>query len=134
MLKGLIFKKPDPRSSEEQELDDLGALVDQAPAVRVTDLIISQAIEEGSSEIRLVTKPEKADFEVKYLKAGQESPVMSPPLSIYPQIRAHLAEMAGLDPQENRLSNQGSYTYEYKGRPYKLSIILVDLGLTIRLQ
>ena len=64
-------------AEEEIALDKLKELVDEAPIVRVVNLIISQAINDKASDIHI--EPEAKSVRVRYRVDGVLHDVMSPP-------------------------------------------------------
>ncbi len=80
---------------EEISLDKLKELVDEAPIVRVVNLILSQAINDGATSIRLTDR-------VEYRVGGKLHVVMNPPASVWGAILGRLLTLAGLKPELDR--------------------------------
>lgn len=84
-----------PVDGEEIALDKLKDLVDEAPIVRVVNLILSQAINDGATSIRLTDR-------VEYRVGGRLHVVMTPPAHVRGPILARLLTMAGLTAEIDR--------------------------------
>lgn len=96
------------------ELEQLQEMVDEAPIVRVVNLVISQAINDGASAIHL----EKG--RVRYRCDGILHEVMHPPEHIHLPVVARLKIMANMDIAESRIAQYGRIRLEHQGTEYEL--------------
>jgi type IV pilus assembly protein PilB len=108
---------PDMDMSAEKLLE----LVDEAPIVRVVNLIISQAINDGASELFLI--PREDALCVSFLINDVLTEVMTPPLHIQKPVMARLKIMAGMDPLKEGSLQKGDMTLSHGERLYRLSVI-----------
>jgi type IV pilus assembly protein PilB len=96
---------PDPG---EEELARVTAVVEEAPIVRYVNLLITQAIADGASDIHL--EPGEHDLRVRYRIDGVLHEVMRSPRSIMSGVVSRLKIMADVNiaerrrPQDGRLS------------------------------
>ncbi len=83
--------------NDEIDLDEMKQLVDEAPIVRVFNLILSQAIAEKASEIHIVCDEEPDTLIVYYVIDGAKHEVMHPPNHIKSLIINRAKILANLD-------------------------------------
>jgi type IV pilus assembly protein PilB len=104
---------------EEQQdgnlnISDLRQAVEEAPVVKLVNLILAEAIKKGASDIH--TEPYEKTFRVRFRIDGVLYEVMTPPLSLKNAIISRLKIMAELDISERRLPQDGRMKIKYKGR------------------
>ena len=110
---------------EENEIavDKLKELVDEAPIVRVVNLIISQAINDKASDIHI--EPEAKNVKVRYRVDGVLHDVMSPPKHIQAPMVSRIKIMANLDIAERRIPQDGKIHLRHEGREFDLRVSTV---------
>jgi type IV pilus assembly protein PilB len=104
---------------EEQQdgnlnISDLRQAVEEAPVVKLVNLILAEAIKKGASDIH--TEPYEKTFRVRFRIDGVLYEVMTPPLSLKNAMISRLKIMAELDISERRLPQDGRMKIKYKGR------------------
>ncbi len=94
-------------SGEEEDIDmtDLKNAVEEAPVVKLVNLILSEAISRGASDIHL--EPYEKTFRVRYRVDGVLYDVMQPPKRLKAALSSRLKIMAELDISERRLPQDG---------------------------
>ncbi|HEX4953439.1 MAG TPA: type IV-A pilus assembly ATPase PilB [Thermoanaerobaculia bacterium] len=93
---------------EEEEELDLGALEDeseQAPVVKLVNIVLTDAIKRSASDIHV--EPYEKDYRVRYRIDGILYDVMHPPLKLREAITSRIKIMAKLDIAEKRLPQDG---------------------------
>jgi type IV pilus assembly protein PilB len=95
-------------------LTDLRQAVEEAPVVKLVNLILGEAIKKGASDIH--TEPYEKVFRVRFRIDGVLYEVMTPPMSLKNAIISRLKIMADLDISERRLPQDGRMKVKYKGR------------------
>lgn len=110
----------DDAMDEEIELDKLKELVDEAPIVRVVNLIISQAINDKASDIHV--EPEAKSVRVRYRVDGVLHDVMSPPKHIQAPMVSRIKIMANMDIAERRVPQDGKIHLTHDGREFDLRV------------
>jgi type IV pilus assembly protein PilB len=105
---------------EEIALDKLKEMVDEAPIVRVVNLIISQAINDGASDIHI--EPEMKQVRVRYRVDGVLHDVMSPPKHIQAPMISRIKIMANLDIAERRVPQDGKIHLKHDNREFDLRV------------
>ncbi|MFP4496671.1 MAG: type IV-A pilus assembly ATPase PilB [Vulcanimicrobiota bacterium] len=107
-------------SEEEIALDKLKEMVDEAPIVRVVNLIISQAITDKASDIHI--EPGAKDVRVRYRVDGVLHEVMTPPKHIQAPMISRIKIMANLDIAERRVPQDGKIHLRHENREYDLRV------------
>jgi type IV pilus assembly protein PilB len=95
-------------AAEEQEIDDLSALketVDEAPIVKLVNLLITQAVNDRASDIHI--EPQERDVRIRYRIDGVLHEVMRSPKSIQNGVLSRLKIMADIDIAERRVPQDG---------------------------
>ncbi|MHB1845929.1 MAG: type IV-A pilus assembly ATPase PilB [Deltaproteobacteria bacterium] len=90
---------------EEENLNDIEKAADDAPVVKLVNLILLDAIKKGASDIHV--EPYEKDFRVRYRIDGVLYEVMKPPLKLRNALISRLKIMAELDIAERRLPQDG---------------------------
>ena len=110
----------DDNAEEEVSLDEMRQLVDEAPIVRVVNLIISQAINDKSSDIHI--EPDAKSVRVRYRVDGVLHEVMQPPKHIQAPMVSRIKIMSNLDIAERRIPQDGKIHLKHDGREYDLRV------------
>jgi len=99
---------------EEEELDlqRLEAATEEAPVVKLVNLILSDSIKRGASDIHI--EPYEKDFRVRFRIDGVLYEIMNPPLKLKDAITSRLKIMAKLDIAEKRLPQDGRIKIKMK--------------------
>jgi type IV pilus assembly protein PilB len=89
----------------EMNLEDLEKAADQAPIVKLVNMILTEAVKRGASDIHL--EPYEKEYRVRLRMDGVLHPIMTPPLKAKDAITSRLKIMAKLDISEKRLPQDG---------------------------
>jgi type IV pilus assembly protein PilB len=94
-------------TGDEQELglDQLEKQADEAPIVKLVNIILSDAVKRGASDIHI--EPYEKEYRVRFRIDGMLQPIMSPPLRMKDAITSRIKIMAKLDISEKRLPQDG---------------------------
>ncbi len=92
-------------SEEPVNVAELQQAVEEAPVVKLVNLILSDAVKKGASDIHL--EPYEKSFRVRYRIDGILYEVMQPPLKLKAAITSRIKIMASLDIAERRLPQDG---------------------------
>ncbi len=106
--------------SEEISLEKLRTLTEEAPIVRLVNLIISQAIGDGASDIHL--EPHRRSLQIRYRVDGILRDAMAPPKAMQQAMGSRIKIMANLDIAERRLPQDGRIHVVIEGREYDLRV------------
>ena len=91
--------------AEEIGLADLEKAADEAPIVKLVNLILTDAVKRGASDIHI--EPYEKEFRVRFRIDGVLQSIMSPPLKLKDAITSRMKIMAKLDISEKRLPQDG---------------------------
>ena len=93
--------------AEEQqiELAELERAADEAPIVKLGNLVLTDAVKRGASDIHM--EPYEKEFRVRFRIDGVLQSIMNPPLKLKDAITSRLKIMAKLDISEKRLPQDG---------------------------
>jgi type IV pilus assembly protein PilB len=107
---------------QEDKVDvaKLKAEVEDAPVVKLVNLIMSDAVQKGASDIH-VEAYEKA-FRVRYRIDGSLYEVMAPPMKLRAALTSRLKIMAELDIAERRLPQDGRIKLKIKDKEVDLRV------------
>src|SRR5438093_2497552 len=93
--------------ADQQELGlaDLEKAADEAPIVKLVNLVLTDAVKRGASDIHM--EPYEKEFRVRFRIDGVLQSIMSPPVKLKDAITSRLKIMAKLDISEKRLPQDG---------------------------
>jgi type IV pilus assembly protein PilB len=93
--------------AEEQEIElkELEKAADEAPIVKLVNLVLTDAVKRGASDIHM--EPYEKEFRVRFRIDGVLQSIMNPPLKLKDAITSRLKIMAKLDISEKRLPQDG---------------------------
>lgn len=107
----------------DDELDQLKDLASEAPVIRLVNLIIQRAAEQGASDIHI--EPFEGNLKVRYRIDGVLQEVESPPTQFAAAIISRIKIMAKLNIAERRLPQDGRIRNRIQGREYDMRISTV---------
>ena len=121
-LEGTDFPNTFGAVDEEEELnlEDLQKRMEEAPIVRVVNLIISQAITDKASDIHI--EPEAKTVRVRYRVDGVLHEIMTTPKHIQAPMVSRLKIMASMDIAERRVPLDGKIHLTHDGREFDLRV------------
>ena len=99
---------------------DLEALANQAPVIRLVNLILAEAVESGASDVHL--EAEAREMAVRYRIDGVLQPAPAPPPHLRAAVVSRLKIMAELDIAERRLPQDGRVRLRTEGRELDLRV------------
>jgi len=110
------------QETEEEDIDisELKQAVEEAPVVKLVNLILGEAIQRGASDIHL--EPYEKIFRVRYRIDGVLYDIMQPPLKLKAALSSRVKIMAELDIAERRLPQDGRIKLKAKGRDVDLRV------------
>lgn len=102
---------------EEEEVRDISQLkndAEDAPVIRLVNLILVNALNAGASDIHV--EPFEKVVRVRYRIDGKLEETKNPPRNLLPAIISRIKIMAQLDIAEHRLPQDGRFRIMFKGR------------------
>ena len=97
---------------EDVDLAKLEASSEEAPVVRLVNLILTDSIKRGASDIHI--EPYEKDFRVRFRIDGVLYEIMQPPMKLRDAITSRLKIMSKLDISEKRLPQDGRIKIKIK--------------------
>jgi type IV pilus assembly protein PilB len=101
-------------AAEEQEMD-LAALeraAEEAPIIKLVNLILTDAVKRGASDIHI--EPYEKELRVRFRVDGILQEVMNPPMKLRDAIASRIKIMSKLDISEKRLPQDGRIMIKYR--------------------
>ncbi|HET9282246.1 MAG TPA: type IV-A pilus assembly ATPase PilB [Candidatus Angelobacter sp.] len=90
---------------EELDLSELEKSADEAPIVKLVNIILSDAVKRGASDIHI--EPYEKEYRVRFRIDGVLQHIMSPPMKLKDAITSRIKIMAKMDISEKRLPQDG---------------------------
>jgi type IV pilus assembly protein PilB len=90
---------------EELALSDLEKAADEAPIVKLVNLVLTDAVKRGASDIHI--EPYEKEYRVRFRIDGMLQTIMNPPSKLKDAITSRIKIMAKLDISEKRLPQDG---------------------------
>jgi general secretion pathway protein E len=134
MIQSLDTESSDRILHELEEAEDLLEVSDEAPVIRLVNLILFQAVKERASDIHI--EPFQKELKVRYRIDGILYNRLSPPKRYQPAIVSRLKVMAKLDIAEKRLPQDGRIPIKIadKDIDIRVSVIPTTFGERIVLR
>jgi len=101
-------------ASEEQEMNlaELEKAAEEAPIIKLVNLILTDAVKRGASDIHI--EPYEKEVRVRFRIDGILQAVMTPPMKLRDAIISRIKIMAKLDISEKRLPQDGRIMIKYR--------------------
>jgi type IV pilus assembly protein PilB len=123
---------------EDIDLEELQEASEEAPVVRLVNVILYDAIKRGASDIHI--EPFEKEYRVRYRIDGVLYEVMNPPLKLKEAITSRLKIMARLDiaekrlPQDGRIKMKTRLGHRVKDLDFRVSVLPTLFGEKIVLR
>jgi type II secretory ATPase GspE/PulE/Tfp pilus assembly ATPase PilB-like protein len=108
------------QNRQEIDLDRLAVESEDAPVVKIVNLILVQALKEKASDIHL--EPFEKQFRLRYRVDGSLIEASSPPKALQMPIASRIKILAGLDIAERRVPQDGRFRIRVSGKEVDLRI------------
>lgn len=105
---------------EEIAVEELREIADQAPIVRLVNLIITQAVRERATDIHI--EPRKSDIAVRYRVDGLLHNARLVPKHLHPAITSRIKIMSGMNIAERRIPQDGRIPLNVDGKEIDLRV------------
>jgi type IV pilus assembly protein PilB len=123
---------------EDLDLEELEQQSEEAPVVRLVNIILTDAIKRGASDIHI--EPYEKEYRVRYRIDGVLYEMMRPPLKLKEAITSRIKIMAKLDiaekrlPQDGRIKIKTKLANKVKDLDFRVSVIPAIFGEKIVLR
>ena len=109
----------------EQELSKISR---EAPAIKITNMVIEEAVKQKSSDILI--EPLQAKLRIRFRVDGILHEQKSPPKVMHPLIVSRVKVMSDMDIAEHRLPQDGRFKAKMQGREidFRVSILPASFG------
>ncbi len=117
---------------EEITMGELEKAADEAPVVKLVNVILTEAVKKGCSDIHM--EPYEKEYRVRFRIDGVLQTIMSPPLKLRDAIISRVKIMAKLDISEKRLPQDGrimlrmNFDGKKKQLDYRVSVLPTLFG------
>lgn len=108
---------------EEIDLDRLASDSEEAPVIKIVNLILAQAIKEKASDIHI--EPFLRTLKLRYRIDGELIPAESPPKALQLAIASRIKILAGLNIAERRIPQDGRFRIKVMGKEVDLRISIL---------
>jgi len=108
------------KQEEEVSVDQLREMLDDAPVVRLANLIVRQAIREKASDIHI--QPEANRVRIRFRIDGILHDVMTVPKKVQAPLVSRIKVMADLDIAEKRAAQDGRISLRVAGREFDFRV------------
>ncbi|HEY2799948.1 MAG TPA: GspE/PulE family protein [Chthoniobacterales bacterium] len=108
---------------EEIDLDRLATDSEDAPVIKIVNLILAQAIKEKASDIHI--EPFQRTLKLRYRIDGELIPAESPPKALQLAITSRIKILAGLNIAERRVPQDGRFRIRVMGKDVDLRISIL---------
>ncbi len=108
---------------EEIDLDRLASDSEDAPVIKIVNLILAQAVKEKASDIHI--EPFHTSLKLRYRIDGELVAAESPPKALQLAITSRIKILAGLNIAERRLPQDGRFRIRVMGKDVDLRISIL---------
>jgi type IV pilus assembly protein PilB len=108
---------------EEIDLDRLAHDSEDAPVIKIVNLILAQAVKEKASDIHI--EPFQNTLKLRYRIDGELIPAESPPKALQLAITSRIKILAGLNIAERRIPQDGRFRIRVLGKEIDLRISIL---------
>src|ERR1700682_4268898 len=108
---------------EDIDLDRLAHDSEDAPVIKIVNLILAQAVKEKASDIHI--EPFQNTLKLRYRIDGELLPAESPPKALQLAITSRIKILAGLNIAERRLPQDGRFRIRVIGKEIDLRISIL---------
>jgi type IV pilus assembly protein PilB len=121
-------EKPDgvevqAKASEEIDIDRLAIDSEDAPVIKIVNLIMVQAIRENASDIHI--EPFQKSLKLRYRVDGDLAQAESPPKALQLAITSRIKILAGLNIAERRVPQDGRFRIKVMGKEVDLRVSIL---------
>ena len=120
---------------EDVSIDQLQGSSEEAPIIKLVNLILSDSLRKGASDIHI--EPYERELRVRFRIDGQLCNIMNPPLRLRDALASRIKIMAKMDisekrlPQDGRIKIRTSFNSKRKEIDYRVSSLPTLFGETI---
>ncbi len=122
-LQDLDSGRGDEVELDENEIDNVQAMVEAAPIIRIANTVIKKSIEDGASDIHI--EPQRRNVRIRYRVDGVLHEMMTIPKYVHPPLLSRVKIMAEMDIGERRKAQDGRIPLRHGGKDYDLRVSVI---------
>lgn len=124
----------DQIGAEEMDSSELMKLTQEAPIVKITNLLLAEAVKLRASDILI--EPMEREVKIRYRVDGALQEGRNPPKAMHPAIVSRLKVMSDLNIAETRLPQDGRFKLRVENREidFRLSVLPSSFGEKVALR
>lgn len=107
-------------STDDTSIEQLRELVDEAPVVRLSNLILSNAVKDGASDVHM--EPTREDVRIRYRVDGVLREASHIPKKVQAALTSRLKIMASMDIAEKRAPQDGRISLIIDGKQWDFRV------------
>lgn len=134
MKESAVMGALEDRGMEAQESSDLIKMTQDAPVVKIANLILAEAVNLKASDVLI--EPLENEMRVRYRIDGTLQEAKRPPKALHSAIVSRLKVMSNLDIAERRLPQDGRFKVRLHGREvnFRISVLPSSKGEKVALR
>ena len=134
MKESAVMSALEERGMEMQESSDLIKMTQDAPVVRIVNLILAEAVNLKASDVLI--EPLENEMRVRFRIDGTLQEAKRPPKALHSAIVSRLKVMSNLDIAERRLPQDGRFKVRLHGREvnFRISVLPSSRGEKVALR
>ncbi len=110
-------------SIDEENIDNVEAMVEAAPIIRIVNTVMVRAIQDGASDIHI--EPQRRNVRIRYRVDGVLHELMSVPKYVHPPLISRVKIMAEMDIAERRKAQDGRIGIRHGGKDFDLRVSVI---------
>jgi len=120
VIQSIDEEKISVKESEQVDIKELEAVVKEPGVIKLVNLMIIQAIQEGASDIHI--EPEEEALKIRFRVDGILHEALAPPQHLQSAITSRIKILANLDIAEKRVPQDGRFNLKTEGREIDLRV------------
>lgn len=120
VIRDIEKEKKDEITPGEFDYEKLSKMADQAPIVKLVNLIIMQAVKDRASDIHI--EPEKEALKVRFRIDGVLHEIFTPPTNLGLALISRIKVLSGIDISEKRKPQDGRFNVKIEDRDIDMRV------------
>ncbi|MCC7494226.1 MAG: Flp pilus assembly complex ATPase component TadA [Fimbriimonadaceae bacterium] len=114
---------PETDLDEEIGIDNVDAMVEAAPIIRIANTIMTKSISDGASDIHV--EPQRRNVRIRYRVDGVLHVMMEVPKYVHPPLLSRIKILSDMDIAERRKAQDGRIALRHSGKDYDLRVSVI---------
>ncbi|MBI4373031.1 MAG: Flp pilus assembly complex ATPase component TadA [Candidatus Omnitrophica bacterium] len=112
-------------TEEKVDLETLAAQADEAPVIRLVDILLKKAADDRASDIHI--EPFHNNISIRYRIDGTLYELPPPPKQFHLAVVSRIKILAKIDIAEKRIPQDGSFSLQYQGRKIDIRVSTIPV-------